>query len=70
MLYTDNAGERRIMVFNHMWRVAKNLFGYFKSADVDATAQFRIRHLLAQAQTLGAKRTKEKLINDLVELLY
>jgi hypothetical protein len=49
MLYTDIAGERRIMVFNHMWRVAKNLFGYFKSADVDATAQFRIRHLLAQA---------------------
>lgn len=58
------------MVLNFMWKVCKNLFGYFKSADVDSTAQFKIRHTIATTMQLGAKRTKEKLINDTIEMLY
>lgn len=58
------------MVLNYMWRVCKNLYSYFKSADVDATAQFKIRHSISTAMQLGAKRCKEKLINDIIEMLY
>lgn len=70
MLYTDHLDVRRIMVLNYVWKVCSNLVGYFKSADVEAVSQFKIRHMCTQALGLGAKRTKEKLINDVIELLY
>lgn len=71
MLYTDVATqERRILVLNMVWRVCKNLYAYFKSADVDSTAQFKLRQAAAHAQEIGTNRTKLKLINDLVEMLY
>ena len=59
MLYTDATGVRRILILNYMWRVSKTLY-----------AQFKIRHSLSSAMLLGAKRVKEKTINDLVEMLY
>lgn len=37
------------MVLNYVWKVAKNLFNYFRSADVDNCAQFKIRHTLANS---------------------
>ena len=70
MLYTDSSGVRRIMILNYMWRVSKTLYAYFKSSDCESVAQFKIRHSLSSAMLLGAKRVKEKTINDLVELLY
>ena len=70
MLYTDYAGDRKIRVLNCQWRVAKNLYTYFKSAEVEVCAQIKIRTTLAQMQSLGAKKAKEMLINDLIELLY
>ncbi len=45
MLYTDSTQVRRIMVLNYVWRVCSNLLGYFKSADVEAVSQFKIRQL-------------------------
>lgn len=70
MLYTDQGGTRRIMVLNYVWKVAKNLFNYFKSADVDNCAQFKIRHTSANSLTAGARKTREKLMNDMVNMLY
>ena len=70
MLYTERLGERRILVLNYVWKVCKNLLGYYKSADVDSTAQFKIRQTIASTMQLGAKRTKEKLINDTIEMLF
>jgi protein transport protein SEC24 len=70
MLYTDANGVRRILIFNYMWRVSKTLYAYYKSSDCEAVAQFKIRHSLSSAMLLGAKRVKEKTINDLVEMLY
>ena len=70
MLYTDSFGVRRIMILNYMWRVSKTLYAYFKSSDCEAAAQFKIRYALSNSMLLGAKRVKEKMINDLVEMLY
>lgn len=70
MLYTDSQQIRRIMVLNYVWKVCSNLLSYFKSADVEAVSQFKIRHMCSQAFSLGAKRAKEKLINDVIELLF
>ncbi len=70
MLYTDASGVRRILILNYMWRVSKTLYAYYKSSDCEALAQFKIRHSLSSAMLLGAKRVKEKMINDLVEMLY
>ena len=38
MLYSDMEGVRKIRVFNYHWKVAKNLYSYFKSADVENVA--------------------------------
>ena len=38
MLYSDMEGVRKIRVFNYHWKVVKNLYSYFKSADVDSVA--------------------------------
>jgi len=70
MLYTDHEGKRMIRVMNYSWNTASNLYNYFKSADVENVAQFKIRNELSQAMKKGAKNTKEKLINDLIEMLY
>jgi hypothetical protein len=70
MLYTDMEGKRKIRVMNFHWVVAANLFSYFKSADVENLAQFKIRNELSQAIKRGAKNTKEKLLNDLIEMLH
>ena len=69
MLYSDMEGVRKIRVFNYHWKVAKNLYAYFKSADVENVAQFKIRSELSQVVRRGAKNTKEKMINDLVDML-
>jgi len=58
------------MILNYMWRVSRSLYAYFKSSDCEAVAQLKVRHSLSTAMLLGAKRVKEKTINDLVELLY
>lgn len=46
------------------------MFNYFKSADIENLAQFKIRNELSQAPKRGAKATKEKLFNDLIEMLH
>ena len=69
MLYTDPYGERKIRVFNYAWLVSQNLYNYCKSADVESVSQFQIRQNLTQVTRKGAKSTKEKVINDLVEML-
>ena len=70
MLFTDMEGIRNIRVFNYSWKVAKNLYSYFKSSDCENLAQFKIRNQLSQTMRRGAKTIKEKLINDLVDMLY
>jgi len=70
MLHTDQLGERRIRILNYSWRVAKTLYGFFKSADADACSQIKLRCCIASMMPLGAKKAKEKLINDLIEMLY
>lgn len=70
MLYTDESGIRRIMVLNYMWRVSKTLYAYYRSSDCEATAQYKIRHAISTSMFLGAKRVREKLINELVDMLY
>jgi protein transport protein SEC24 len=70
MLYTDIEGKRVIRVMNFHWTAAPNLYSYFKSADVENLAQFKIRNELSQAIKRGAKNTKEKLLNDLIEMLH
>ena len=69
VLYTDPQGERRIRIMNYAWKVAAKLYDYCRSADVESVAQFKLRHYLTQVPKLGAKGTKEKVINDLVEML-
>ena len=56
-------------MFNYQWKVAQNLYGYCKSADVESVAQFKLRHDLTEVPKKGAKGTKEKVINDLVDML-
>lgn len=70
MLYTDMDGRRMIRVMNFQWMVSVSIYNYFKSADVENVAQFKIRNELSQAQKRGAKNTKEKLLNDLIEMLH
>lgn len=70
MLYTTMEGRRVIRVMNFSWVVAQNLYSYFKSADVENVAQFKVRNELSQAFKRGAKSTKEKLLNDLIEMLH
>jgi hypothetical protein len=70
MLYTTMEGRRMIRVMNFSWVVAPNLYSYFKSADVESVAQFKVRNELSQAFKRGAKSTKEKLLNDLIEMLH
>lgn len=69
MLHTNNNGERRIRVFNYTWKVAANLYSYCKSGDVESVSQFKLRHALTQVTNTGAKNTREKTINELVEML-
>ena len=42
MLFTDQYGERRIRIFNYSWKVAQNLYSYFKSSDVENVTQLAI----------------------------
>jgi hypothetical protein len=70
MLYTDMEGKRMIRIMNYQWTVASSMFNYFKSADIENLAQFKIRNELSQAPKRGAKATKEKLFNDLIEMLH
>lgn len=58
-----------IRIMNYSWVVASSMFNYFKSADIENLAQFKIRNELSQAPKRGAKATKEKVLNDLVEML-
>ena len=68
-LYTDAYGERKIRILNYTWKVAANVYNYCRSADVESVSQFKLRHDLTKVTKLGAKGTKEKVINDLVEML-
>lgn len=68
-LYTDPMGERKIRILNYHWKAAQNVYNYCRSADVESVSQFKLRHDLIQVTKLGAKGTKEKVINDLVEML-
>lgn len=70
MLYTDQPGDRKIRIFNYKWQVSKNLYQLFKSADPDLTAQIKLRTSLASMPQLGAKRSKENIINDTIEMLF
>ena len=70
MLYTTPFGERRIRVLNQALPVAKNLNMYYKSAEVETTAQFMVKRELSKVCIKGVKNTKEKLLNNLVTLLY
>lgn len=70
MLHTNWEGKRVIRVMNFSWQVASSLYNYFKSADVESLVQFKIRNELSQAFKRGAKNTKEKLLNDLIEMLH
>lgn len=47
MLFTDMEGVRKIRIMNYSWTVAKNLYSYFKSSDVENLAQFKIRNELS-----------------------
>ena len=59
-----------IRIMNYQWTVASSMFNYFKSADIENLAQFKIRNELSQAPKRGAKATKEKLFNHLIEMLH
>jgi hypothetical protein len=61
MLYTRSDGERMIRVYNYSWRVCRDIFSYFKSADVENFTQFKIRSDLSKLTQVGAAKTKEKL---------
>lgn len=50
--------------------VAKNLNSYYKSADVEALAQFMIKKEASRIMQKGSKVAKENIINGLVNLLY
>ena len=67
ILFTTPEKERRIRVFNFHWQVASNFYGYFKSSDVEACAQFRIRLEAAQVVEVGAKAIRERIIEGLVD---
>ena len=69
ILYTDIDGLRKFRVINYQWKVASNALNYYLSADVENVAQFKIRGYIANVSKLGAKATKEKVINDLIDLL-
>jgi hypothetical protein len=47
MLYTDMEGRRMIRIMNYSWTVASSMFNYFKSADIENLAQFKIRNELS-----------------------
>lgn len=70
MLYTTQYGERRIRVFNQSLQLSKNLNGYFKAADVETLADFTIKRYASRVMSVGAKTTKESIINNLVTLLH
>ena len=69
ILYTDLNGDRKIRILNYNWNVAQNIYNYCRSSDVESVSQFKLRHDLTQVVKLGAKGTKEKVINDLVDML-
>lgn len=54
---------------NYQWKVASNLYNYCRSSDVENISQFKLRHYLTQVTKLGSKGVKEKIINELVEML-
>ena len=58
-----------IRVFNYTWKVCKDLFSYYKSADVENVSQFKIRNELSKVTQLGAKKTKEQMQNELIDML-
>lgn len=70
MLYTRSDGERMIRVFNYHWTVSKNLYSYFKSTDVEALVQFKMRQELTLLNTMGAKELWTKFQTDLVDMLF
>lgn len=43
MLHTRADGTRMIRILNYTWKVCKNLYNYFKSADVENYIQFKMR---------------------------
>ena len=69
ILFTDMMGQRRIRIMNYSWNVAKNLYDYCRSCDVESVAQYKIRLALTFVNKKGAKGTKEMIINELVEML-
>ena len=69
VLHTDMYGERKIRIMNYSWKAASNLFNYYRSADVENVAQFKMRHDLTYVTKRGSKNVREKVINDLVEML-
>ena len=70
ILYTNQFGERRIRVFNQSLQIAKNLNAYFKAADVETLSDFLIKRYASRVMSVGAKVTKETIINNLVTLLH
>jgi len=62
-------GQRRIRILNYQWAVAKDLYNYCRSSDVESVAQFKLRHYMTQVTKAGSKGTKEMVINQLVEML-
>lgn len=50
--------------------MAKNLNGYFKAADVETLSDFLVKRYASRVVSIGAKATKESMINTLVTLLH
>lgn len=51
-------------------QLAKNLSAHFKAADVETLSDFLLKRYASRIPTLGAKATKESIINNLVTLLH
>ena len=51
-------------------QIAKALNAYFKAADVETLSDFLVKRYASRAPTIGAKATKEAIINTLVSLLH
>ena len=45
------------------------MLNYFRSADVENVAQFKVRHDLTFVTKKGSKNVREKVINDMVTML-
>ena len=69
VLHTDMYGERKIRIMNYSWKATSKLINYFRSADVENVAQFKVRHDLTFVTKKGSKNVREKVINDMVTML-